>query len=133
MGADLTVRPAGEQGGEPVADIEVRAARLRGAAIPEALVPDMIDEFPALFTAAALAEGTTVVSGAAELRVKESDRIAVMAGAFVRSGRSSTKPPTVPSSPAAASPRMPRPPQPMRGRGDSTAGRPTAAATTASR
>ena len=79
MGADLTVRPAGEQGGEPVADIEVRAARLRGAAIPEALVPDMIDEFPALFTAAALAEGTTVVSGAAELRVKESDRIAVMA------------------------------------------------------
>lgn len=79
MGADLTVRPAGEQGGEPVADIEVRTARLRGAAIPEALVPDMIDEFPALFTAAALAEGTTVVSGAAELRVKESDRIAVMA------------------------------------------------------
>lgn len=79
MGADLTVRPAGEQGGEPVADIEVRAARLRGVAIPEALVPDMIDEFPALFTAAALAEGTTVVSGAAELRVKESDRIAVMA------------------------------------------------------
>jgi 3-phosphoshikimate 1-carboxyvinyltransferase len=79
MGADLVVRAAGEQGGEPVADIEVRAARLRGAAIPEALVPDMIDEFPALFTAAALAEGTTVVSGAAELRVKESDRIAVMA------------------------------------------------------
>jgi 3-phosphoshikimate 1-carboxyvinyltransferase len=79
MGADLVVRAAGEQGGEPVADIEVRAARLRGAAIPEALVPDMIDEFPALFTAAALAEGTTIVSGAAELRVKESDRIAVMA------------------------------------------------------
>jgi 3-phosphoshikimate 1-carboxyvinyltransferase len=79
MGADLVVRAAGEQGGEPVADIEVRAARLRGAAIPEALVPDMIDEFPVLFTAAALAEGTTVVSGAAELRVKESDRIAVMA------------------------------------------------------
>ena len=79
MGADIRVHPAGEQGGEPVADIEVRAAHLRGAAIPEALVPDMIDEFPALFTAAALAEGTTVVSGAAELRVKESDRIAVMA------------------------------------------------------
>jgi len=79
MGADLTVHPAGEQGGEPVADIEVRAARLRGAAIPEALVPDMIDEFPALFTAAALAEGVTTVTGAAELRVKESDRIAVMA------------------------------------------------------
>lgn len=79
MGADITLHPAGEQGGEPLADLEVRAARLRGAAIPEALVPDMIDEFPVLFTAAALAEGTTVVSGAAELRVKESDRIAVMA------------------------------------------------------
>lgn len=79
MGADLVVHPAGEQGGEPVADIEVRAARLRGAVIPEALVPDMIDEFPALFTAAALAEGVTTVTGAAELRVKESDRIAVMA------------------------------------------------------
>lgn len=102
MGADITVHPAGEQGGEPVADLEVRAARLRGAVIPEALVPDMIDEFPALFTAAALAEGTTVVSGAAELRVKESDRIAVMAaglrvlgadiderpdGAVIRGGR----------------------------------------------
>jgi 3-phosphoshikimate 1-carboxyvinyltransferase len=79
MGADITVHAAGEQGGEPVADLEVRAARLRGALIPEALVPDMIDEFPALFTAAALAEGATTVSGAAELRVKESDRIAVMA------------------------------------------------------
>lgn len=79
MGADISVHAAGEQGGEPVADIEVRAARLRGAVIPESIVPDMIDEFPALFTAAALAEGITVVSGAAELRVKESDRIAVMA------------------------------------------------------
>jgi len=79
MGADIRLRPAGEQGGEPVADLEVRAAPLRGAVIPEALVPDMIDEFPALFAAAALAEGTTVVRGAAELRVKESDRIAVMA------------------------------------------------------
>ena len=79
MGADIRVIPAGEQGGEPVADLEVRAAPLRGAVIPVALVPDMIDEFPVLFTAAALAEGVTVVSGAAELRVKESDRIAAMA------------------------------------------------------
>jgi 3-phosphoshikimate 1-carboxyvinyltransferase len=62
-----------------VADLHVRHARLRGVAIPEALVPDMIDEFPALFAAAALAGGLTVVRGAAELRVKESDRIAVMA------------------------------------------------------
>lgn len=88
MGADIAVRPAGEQGGEPLADIEVRAARLRGAVIPEALVPDMIDEFPALFTAAALAEGVTTVSGAAELRVKESDRIAVMAAGLRALGAS---------------------------------------------
>jgi 3-phosphoshikimate 1-carboxyvinyltransferase len=78
MGADITEDNPGEQGGEPVADLRVRHARLRGIEVPEALVPDMIDEFPALFTAAALAEGRTVVRGAAELRVKESDRIAVM-------------------------------------------------------
>ncbi len=83
MGADIRVHPAGEQGGEPVADLEVFARPLKGAVIPEALVPDMIDEFPALFAAAALAEGQTVISGAAELRVKESDRIAVM-GAGLR-------------------------------------------------
>lgn len=88
MGADITVHAAGEQGGEPVADLEVRAARLHGAVIPEALVPDMIDEFPALFTAAALAEGVTTVTGAAELRVKESDRIAVMAAGLRALGAS---------------------------------------------
>lgn len=82
MGADITVAAAGEQGGEPVADLRVRHARLRGIAVPEALVPDMIDEFPALFVAAALAEGETRISGAAELRVKESDRIAAMATAL---------------------------------------------------
>jgi hypothetical protein len=65
-----------EQGGEPVADLRVRHAPLRGIEVPEAHVPDMIDEFPALFVAAACAEGATVVRGAAELRVKESDRIA---------------------------------------------------------
>ncbi|KFL37948.1 3-phosphoshikimate 1-carboxyvinyltransferase [Arenimonas donghaensis] len=82
MGADITVAEAGEQGGEPVADLRVRHARLRGIDVPVALVPDMIDEFPALFVAAALAEGETRVSGAAELRVKESDRIATMAAAL---------------------------------------------------
>ncbi len=82
MGADITEFPAGEQGGEPVADLRVRHARLHGIAVPEALVPDMIDEFPALFVAAALAEGETRVSGAAELRVKESDRLAAMAAAL---------------------------------------------------
>jgi 5-enolpyruvylshikimate-3-phosphate synthase len=66
-------------GAEPVADIEVRPARLRGVRVPERLVPLAIDEFPALFIAAACAEGETLVTGAEELRVKESDRIAVMA------------------------------------------------------
>ncbi|MEO6690241.1 MAG: 3-phosphoshikimate 1-carboxyvinyltransferase [Dokdonella sp.] len=79
MGADIREHDAREQGGERVVDLEVRHARLRGADIPVELVPDMIDEFPALFVAAAVAEGTTRIRGAAELRVKESDRIAVMA------------------------------------------------------
>lgn len=79
MGADIEVRDAREQGGEPVADLHVRHAPLRGVEVPVDLVPDMIDEFPALFAAAACAEGRTVVRGAAELRVKESDRIATMA------------------------------------------------------
>jgi 3-phosphoshikimate 1-carboxyvinyltransferase len=79
MGADIDEQNPGEQGGEPVADLRVRHARLHGIAVPESLVPDMIDEFPALFVAAALAQGRTVITGAAELRVKESDRIAVMA------------------------------------------------------
>ena len=79
MGADITEENASEHGGEPVADLVVRHAPLRGIEVPEALVPDMIDEFPALFVAAAAAEGQTVVSGAAEQRVKESDRLAAMA------------------------------------------------------
>ena len=79
MGADIREENRAEQGGETVADLRVKHARLRGIAVPEALVADMIDEFPALFAAAALAEGDTVISGASELRVKESDRIAVMA------------------------------------------------------
>ncbi len=79
MGADIVEENHGEHGGEPVADLRVRHAPLRGTRIPEAVVPDMIDEFPALFVAAAAAHGPTVVSGAAELRVKESDRLAAMA------------------------------------------------------
>lgn len=79
MGADISEENPAEQGGEPVADLVVRYAPLKGARIPEELVPDMIDEFPALFVAASAAEGQTVVSGAAELRVKESDRLAAMA------------------------------------------------------
>lgn len=78
MGADIRVENQSESGGETVGDLLVRHAPLRGIELPESLVPDMIDEFPALFIAAAAAEGRTVVRGAAELRVKESDRIATM-------------------------------------------------------
>jgi len=79
MGANLELLNPREAGGEPVADIRVRAANLRGIRIPEDQVPLAIDEFPALFIAAACAQGETVLTGAHELRVKESDRIAVMA------------------------------------------------------
>lgn len=79
MGADITEENAYLAGGEPVADLVVRHAPLRGIDVPIEHVADMIDEFPALFVAAACAEGTTAIRGAAELRVKESDRIAVMA------------------------------------------------------
>jgi 3-phosphoshikimate 1-carboxyvinyltransferase len=78
MGADLTLSNEREIGGEPVADIRVRYAPLKGIRIPEDQVPLAIDEFPALFIAAACAEGTTVLTGAEELRVKESDRIQAM-------------------------------------------------------
>ncbi len=79
MGAQIRLEGAREAGGEPVADLRVRSAQLRGIDIPESLVPLAIDEFPALFVAAACARGTTRLRGAAELRVKESDRIQVMA------------------------------------------------------
>ena len=79
MGGDITLENQREVGGEPVADVRVRSARLKGIEIPEALVPLAIDEFPVLFIAAACAEGRTVLRGAEELRVKESDRIQVMA------------------------------------------------------
>ncbi|WP_049622824.1 3-phosphoshikimate 1-carboxyvinyltransferase [Frateuria defendens] len=79
MGADIVIENERESGGEPVGDLVISHARLHGIELPEALVPDMIDEFPALFVAAAVAEGATVIRGAAELRVKESDRIASMA------------------------------------------------------
>lgn len=79
MGGDLTLENQREVGGEPVADIRVRYAPLRGIDIPADQVPLAIDEFPALFIAAACAEGRTVLRGAQELRVKESDRISAMA------------------------------------------------------
>ena len=79
MGADITLSNEKEVGGEPVADIRIRSAQLKGINIPEALVPLAIDEFPVIFVAAACATGKTVLTGAEELRVKESDRIQVMA------------------------------------------------------
>jgi len=78
-GADLRLINHRSAGAEPVADVEIRPAPLHGVRVPERLVPLAIDEFPALFVAAACAEGETLVTGAGELRVKESDRIAVMA------------------------------------------------------
>lgn len=79
MGANITLQNHSEVGGEPVADIRVRSAALRGVEIPLDQVPLAIDEFPVLFVAAACATGRTVLRGAEELRVKESDRIAAMA------------------------------------------------------
>ena len=79
MGADIEVLNERSVGGEPVADLRVRSSQLHGINIPEELVPLAIDEFPVLFVAAACAKGKTVLTGAKELRVKESDRIQVMA------------------------------------------------------
>ena len=86
MGADIEVSNERVIGGEPVADLRVRSARLKGIQIPEDQVPLAIDEFPALFVAAACAEGETVLTGAEELRVKESDRIQVMADGLIALG-----------------------------------------------
>ena len=79
MGADISLSNEQLTGGEPVADIRIKYAPLKGIQIPEDQVPLAIDEFPALFIAAACAEGQTVLTGAEELRVKESDRIQAMA------------------------------------------------------
>jgi 3-phosphoshikimate 1-carboxyvinyltransferase len=79
MGANIEVLNRGEVGGEPVADLRVRSAQLHGIDIPVEQVPLAIDQFPVLFVAAACAQGRTVLTGAEELRVKESDRIQVMA------------------------------------------------------
>lgn len=86
MGADIQVINPRDVGGEPVADLRVRSAALKGIRIPVDQVPLAIDEFPALFVAAACAEGETILSGAEELRVKESDRIQVMADGLTRLG-----------------------------------------------
>jgi 3-phosphoshikimate 1-carboxyvinyltransferase len=93
MGADLTLENPRTVGGEPVADLRIRASDLKGIDVPPELVPLAIDEFPVLFVAAACASGRTVVTGAEELRVKESDRIAVMADGLRRLGIDATATP----------------------------------------
>jgi len=86
MGADITEVDPRTVGGEPVADLIVRHAALKAIDVPPDLAPSMIDEYPVLFVAAALAEGRTVARGAHELRVKESDRIAAMKDALQACG-----------------------------------------------
>jgi 3-phosphoshikimate 1-carboxyvinyltransferase len=86
MGGSIEVLNPREVGGEPVADLRVRASPLKGIEIDPTIAPSMIDEYPILFVAAALAEGKTVTSGLDELRVKESDRLAVMAVALTAAG-----------------------------------------------
>jgi 3-phosphoshikimate 1-carboxyvinyltransferase len=86
MGADITLLSESKVGGEPVADIQIKGSKLKGIQISEADVPLAIDEFPVVFVAAACADGETVLTGAEELRVKESDRIQVMADGLVAIG-----------------------------------------------
>jgi 3-phosphoshikimate 1-carboxyvinyltransferase len=91
MGADIEVANMRENQREPVADLSVRACELRGIEVPESLVPLAIDEIPVLCIAAACAQGETVIRGAEELRVKESDRIAVMSAGLEALGVGTTE------------------------------------------
>jgi 3-phosphoshikimate 1-carboxyvinyltransferase len=93
MGADITLSNQKVVNGEPVADITVKSAQLKGIEIPENLVSLAIDEFPVLFVAAACAQGQTVLTGAQELRVKESDRIASMVEGLQNIGITATATP----------------------------------------
>lgn len=93
MGADIQLLNRHEEAGEPVADIRVKSAPLRGVTIGPDLIPQTIDEFPILCVAAAVAEGDTIVTGAEELRVKESDRIATMAAELSAMGAQMTEKP----------------------------------------
>lgn len=86
MGGDITLSNPRDFGGEPVADIVVKTSKLKGIDVPAARAPSMIDEYPVLSVAAACAEGTTTMTGLAELRVKESDRLAVMSAGLQGAG-----------------------------------------------
>ena len=93
MGADIRILSQREEAGEPVADLRVKSAPLKGVAIGPDLIPQMIDEFPILCVAAAVAQGSTLISGAEELRVKESDRIATMSAELKAMGAQITEKP----------------------------------------
>ena len=93
MGGDIELLNRREEAGEPVADIRVKSAPLHGVTIGPDLIPQTIDEFPILCVAAAVAEGQTVITGADELRVKESDRIATMAAELRAMGAQITEKP----------------------------------------
>ena len=86
MGARVTRERERSEGGEPVADLRIRGARFRGAKVGAELIPRLLDEIPALAIAAGLAEGETVISGAAELRAKEVDRLSAVAGELAKLG-----------------------------------------------
>jgi len=86
MGADITVANAREEAGEPVADLTVVSSNLRGVDVSPARAPTMIDEYPVLAVAAACAAGETRMRGLAELRVKESDRLAAIAEGLAACG-----------------------------------------------
>jgi len=86
MGADIAITPAGERAGEALADITVRPGALRGVEVEPGHAPSMIDEYPVLSVIAAFAEGRTVMRGLAELRAKESDRLAATAAMLAANG-----------------------------------------------
>lgn len=86
MGADLAFENRRDQAGEPVADLRVRGSALKGVVVPAGRAPSMIDEYPILSVAAAFASGATVMLGLRELRVKESDRLAMVAEGLTRCG-----------------------------------------------
>ena len=86
MGADVVFLNAREEGGEPIADIRVRASRLKGVTVPAERAPSMIDEYPVLAALASFADGVTRMEGLAELKVKESDRLAATAAGLIANG-----------------------------------------------
>ena len=86
MGGDVTFLNEREEGGEPIADIRVRASRLKGVRVPAERAPSMIDEYPMLAAVSAFAQGETRMDGLAELKVKESDRLQATAAGLAANG-----------------------------------------------